>query len=300
MALIPRDAMSAGTLYIVATPIGNLEDITLRALRVLRESDLIACEDTRHTRKLLSRYEISTPLISYHEHNERQRSGELIEKLDAGSNIALVSDAGTPLISDPGFTLVRQAIEHGIDVVPVPGASALAAALAAAGLEADQFMFVGFLPSKRTARRAKLLELAQIPAVLIFYEAPHRITDSIRDALEVLGDRRAVIARELTKIHEEFIRGTLSELTEAGARLTERGEFVLLVAPPAPGAAAAVEGESLVAHVDRLVAEGLDRKQALKQAAHARGISKSEAYRIVLAEKRESEEERGSTNETPD
>src|SRR5215210_2359288 len=170
------------TLYLVPTPIGNLEDITLRALRVLGEVDLIACEDTRHTRKLLAHYEISKPTTSYHEHNERERAEELISKLESGISIALVSDAGTPLVSDPGYRLVRRAIEHGIKVIPIPGPVALIAALSVSGLPTDEFTFAGFLPSKKTARRARLLELADHKSTLIFYEAPHRIRETISDA----------------------------------------------------------------------------------------------------------------------
>ncbi len=278
----------SGTLYIVATPIGNLEDITLRALRVLREADLIACEDTRHTRKLLSHYNISKPVISYHEHNERQRSEELIAKLEAGANIALVSDAGTPLVSDPGFTVVSNAIARGIHVVPIPGPSALAAALTASGLPCDEFMFIGFLPSKQSARRAKLAKLAGIKATLIFYEAPHRVKTTIADVLEALGDRPAVLARELTKIHEEFLRGSLSEIAGALAERPARGEYVLLIGPESEGIADTVDSTTISEEVDRIMREeGLDRKSALKQAARSRGISKSEAYRMLIDEKTE-------------
>ena len=279
----------SGTLYIVATPIGNLEDITLRALRVLREADVIACEDTRHTRKLLSHYNISKPVISYHEHNERQRSEELIAKLEAGANIALVSDAGTPLVSDPGFTVVSNAIARGIHVVPIPGPSALAAALTASGLPCDEFMFIGFLPSKQSARRAKLAKLAGIKATLIFYEAPHRVKTTVVDVLEALGDRPAVLARELTKIHEEFLRGSLSEIGRASVERPARGEYVLLIGPQSEGIADKVDDSRTISEeVDRIMREeGLDRKSALKQAARSRGISKSEAYRMLIDEKAE-------------
>src|SRR5712692_3798600 len=192
-----------GALYIVATPIGNLEDITLRALRVLKEVDLIACEDTRHTRKLLAHYQISKPAVSYHEHNERERATELIDKIEAGLNIALVSDAGTPLISDPGFHIVSEAIDRHIPVIPIPGPSALVTALSAAGVPTGEFVFVGFLPSRGAARRARLEELADVRSTLIFYEAPHRIKATIEDARRAFGDRECVVARELTKLHEE-------------------------------------------------------------------------------------------------
>src|SRR5215813_13389620 len=219
-----------GTLYIVATPIGNLEDITQRALRVLREADLIACEDTRHTRKLLNHFGITTATTSYYEHNEQERAEELCAMLESGRNVALVSDAGTPLISDPGFRIVHVARDRGISVVPIPGASALIAALSASGLATDQFLFAGFLPARARARRAKLSELTSIPATLIFYEAPHRIKATLKDAREVLGNRAAVIARELTKLHEEFARGSLSELTERFSKSeAARGEMVLIV-----------------------------------------------------------------------
>src|SRR5712692_9140615 len=220
----------SGILYLVATPIGNLEDVTLRALRVLKEVDLIACEDTRHTRKLLAHYQISKSTVSYHEHNERERGGELVKKLEGGHNIALVSDAGTPLISDPGFWVVREAIDRGITVVPIPGPSAVITALAAAGLPTDEFAFFGFLPARRAARRARLKELSSIESTLIFYEAPHRVKETIEDLRGAFADRECIIARELTKLHEEFVRGSLSEieLPEGSAR----GEIVLLIGRP--------------------------------------------------------------------
>ena len=270
----------SGTLYLVATPIGNLEDITLRALRVLREVDLIACEDTRHTRKLLAHYEISKPTASYHEHNERERATQLVEKLKAGLNVALVSDAGTPLVSDPGFRIVRDSIDEGIRVVPIPGPSALVTALAASGLATSEFTFVGFLPARRAARRARLAELAPVRATLVFYEAPHRIKETLADARDLLGNRQSVVARELTKLHEQFIRGALSEI-----EITEtRGEIVLLIGPPADDKN--VEpASSILEEVEAAMRdEGIDRKSALKRVARARRISKSEAYRLMLAE----------------
>ncbi len=270
----------SGTLYLVATPIGNLEDITLRALRVLREVDLIACEDTRHTRKLLARYEISKPTSSYHEHNERERAADLIEKLKAGLNVALVSDAGTPLVSDPGFRLVRDSIDEGITVVPIPGPSALVTALAASGLSTSEFTFAGFLPARRGARRARLAELAPLRSTLVFYEAPHRIKETLADARDVLGNRQSVVARELTKMHEQFIRGALSEIEIA----EPRGEIVLLIGPPTDDKN--VEpARSILEEVEAAMREdGIDRKSALKRVARARRISKSEAYRLMLAE----------------
>lgn len=270
----------SGTLYLVATPIGNLEDITLRALRVLREVDLIACEDTRHTRKLLAHYEISKASVSYHEHNERERSAELTEKLKAGLNVALVSDAGTPLVSDPGYRLVRDSIDDGIRVVPIPGPSALVTALAASGLSTGEFTFAGFLPARRHARRARLAGFAAVRSTLVFYEAPHRIKETLADARDVLGNRQAVVARELTKLHEQFIRGSLSDLEIAETR----GEIVLLIGPPADDKD--VEpARSILEEVETTMREeGVDRKSALKRVARARHISKSEAYRLMLAE----------------
>src|SRR5216684_8589358 len=218
----------AGSLYIVATPIGNLEDITQRALRVLGEVDLVACEDTRRTRVLLNHFGIKTKTISYHEHNERERAEALCALLDSGKNVAIVSDAGTPLINDPGFRIVNAAVERTIPVVPIPGATAFIAALVGSGLPADQFFFGGFLPARAHARRARLEELSRIPATLILYEAPHRIAATLRDAIDVLGDRDAAIGREITKLHEEFARGRLSQLAERFSG-DARGEMVLII-----------------------------------------------------------------------
>src|SRR2546422_374308 len=219
-----------GTLYIVATPIGNLEDVTQRALRVLREVEVIACEDTRRTRTLLNHFGIKTRTISYHEHNERERAVELGKLLEGGKNVAIVSDAGTPLISDPGFRVVNAAIERGITLVPIPGPTAFVAALVASGLPTDQFFFAGFLPARANARRAHLEDLAAIQATLVFYEAPHRIAAALSDALAVLGNRKAAVARELTKIHEEIARGNLRELAKRFSQSTAtRGEIVLLI-----------------------------------------------------------------------
>lgn len=278
----------AGILYIVATPIGNLEDITLRALRMLKEADLIACEDTRHTRKLLSHYHVSKPTISYHAHNERDRTAELIKKLEEGMNIALVSDAGTPLISDPGFNLVRAAIDNGIRVVPIPGPSAVITALLASGLPTTEFAFVGFLPARGSARRARLKELAGLKSTLVIYEAPHRIKQTIEDARVVFGERECVIARELTKLHEEFARAMLSEI-EITASLA-RGEIVLLIGPKLEGRnleqPELPPAHSILEQVQEIIkAEGLDQKDALKRVARARGISKSEAYRRMMQER---------------
>jgi 16S rRNA (cytidine1402-2'-O)-methyltransferase len=282
-----------GTLYIVATPIGNLEDITQRALRVLSEVDLVACEDTRRTRVLLNHFGIKTKTISYHEHNERERTEEICQLLGSGKSIALVSDAGTPLINDPGFRVTNTAIEQGLAVVPIPGPTALICALVASGLASDEFYFAGFLPARANARRGKLAELSAIPATLIFYEAPHRINAALRDALETLGDRPAVVARELTKLHEEIARGNLSALTErfnTGQRA--RGEMVLIISgandPRNAGTATSLTASSLPDLVDRvaeLEGQGLDAKSALKQAARELGIKRAEAYRTIVAEK---------------
>jgi len=278
--------MTPGTLYLVATPIGNLADITHRALQVLKDVDLIACEDTRHTHKLLSHYGITTKTISYHEHNEQQRASELIERLRQGMNIAVVSDAGTPSISDPGFRLVRTAIENEITIVPVPGPSALITALIAAGLPTDEFFFAGFLPSRATARRARLAELQSVPGTLIFYEAPHRLAETLKDVYEILGEREAVVARELTKLHEEIKRGRLSALTAdyADQKQDLRGEIVVLIDRNV--IEAPVKNEtSIAALVDQFEQDGLDHRAALKKAARELGLSRAEAYRRLISER---------------
>jgi 16S rRNA (cytidine1402-2'-O)-methyltransferase len=275
-------------LYLVATPIGNLEDITLRALRVLREADLIACEDTRHTGRLLQHFGINKPTISYHEHNERARAGELVERLVKGERIALVTDAGTPGISDPAYRVVTAAIEQGIEVVPIPGATALIAALIASGLPTDSFLFAGFLPPKQQARRARLEELQTQRATLVLYEAPHRVRETLADALEILGDRPTALARELTKLHEEFLRGSLRELSERLAAQEPRGELVLVIAGWREDNAAQVVHGSITEQIEQLMRElDLSRNEALKQAARLRGISKNEAYQLLLEEKRD-------------
>jgi 16S rRNA (cytidine1402-2'-O)-methyltransferase len=276
-----------GTLYIVATPIGNLEDITQRALRVLSEVDLIACEDTRHTKGLLNHFGIKTKTTSYHEHNERERTAELVDLLQAGKSIAVVSDAGTPLISDPGFRIVDAAIAHEIPIVSVPGPNAAVAALVASGLPSDEFFFAGFLPARANARRTRLEELRAVPATLIFYEAPHRIAAALKDALLTFGDRDAVIARELTKLHEEIARGRLSDLAR---RFTQgpatRGEIVLLISGTGTTETISADSSSdLVDRVHQLEVEGLDSKAALKRAARELGLKRAEAYRLLVAQK---------------
>ena len=273
----------AGLLYLVATPIGNLEDITYRAVRVLREVDLIACEDTRQTRKLLDHYEIHRPTISYHEHNELERAPELASRLAAGTVIALVSDAGMPLVSDPGYRLVRAAIELEIPVQALPGPSAALTALAASGLPTDSFRFGGFLPSK-PGQRAKALEaLAEEQATAIFYEAPHRILEALEAIELALGPRPVVVARELTKIHEEFLRGTAAEVrAQLASRDMVRGEITLLIGKaiaPLP------DDTPLEEAVDRLVQGGTPRMDAIKLVARKRGLSKREVYDQMLRAK---------------
>jgi 16S rRNA (cytidine1402-2'-O)-methyltransferase len=272
-----------GTLYIVATPIGNLKDITLRALETLRTVDLIACEDTRHTRKLLNHFNIQKPLLSLHEHNERERAGELIGRMAGGESIALVSDAGTPAVSDPGFDLVRAARTADIAVVPVPGPTALIAALVASGVECDAFFFCGFLPSRSAARRKRLQQLRDIPATLIFYEAPHRIARSLEDCKDVLGDRKAAVARELTKVHEEIVTGTLAELAARFEAGTAKGEFVVVIERGTEEVVVRT-GSDLAGRVVELEAAGSDHKAALKQAAREFGLTRSQAYRRMIEE----------------
>jgi 16S rRNA (cytidine1402-2'-O)-methyltransferase len=278
---VPQKQDLAPGLYLVATPIGNLEDITSRAIRVLKECDLIACEDTRQTQKLLNHFGIETPMISYYEQNEASRAAELIEKLAAGARIAVVSDAGTPGISDPGFRLVTLAIERGMPVIPIPGPAAFVSALVASGLPVESFSFRGFLPGKSGARRTQLDSVRQSMQIEIFYEAPHRIRETLDDVITVLGTaRRIVVGRELTKIHEEFLRGTAAEvLASVNARGELKGEIVLLIGP-ASNHEPTLERVSLRDRIEQLMSgEKLDEKSALKKVAKERGISKSEAYR---------------------
>jgi 16S rRNA (cytidine1402-2'-O)-methyltransferase len=278
---VPQKQDLAPGLYLVATPIGNLEDITSRAIRVLKECDLIACEDTRQTQKLLNHFGIETPMISYYEQNEASRAAELIEKLAAGARIAVVSDAGTPGISDPGFRLVTLAIERGMPVIPIPGPAAFVSALVASGLPMESFSFRGFLPGKSGARRTQLDSVRQSMQTEIFYEAPHRIRETLEDVVTVLSAaRRIVVGRELTKIHEEFLRGTAAEvLAIVNARGELKGEIVLLIGP-ASNHEPTLERVSLRDRIEQLMSgEKLDEKSALKKVAKERGISKSEAYR---------------------
>ena len=276
----------AGTLYLVATPIGNLEDITERAIRVLGEVDVIACEDTRRTQTLLNHYDIKTKMLSYHEHNERERAAELGTLLQTGANIAIVSDAGTPGISDPGFRLVNDAIARGARVVPVPGPAAFVAALVASGLPTDEFFFGGFLPARSSQRRARLMKVRSLNSTLIFYEAPHRIARTLEDAREILGEREAAVARELTKLHEEIARGRLSQLAERFAsENAARGEMVLVIDRTVIGVET-MEPDSqanIAALVAALESEGLDNRAALKRVARELGLSRPEAYRRLVA-----------------
>ena len=268
-----------GTLYIVATPIGNLEDITLRALRVLREVDWIACEDTRQTRKLLEHFGIAKPMVSYHEHNESGRAAELVERLARGGSGALVSDAGTPLISDPGYRLVQAAIAAAVPVVPIPGASAAVSALSAAGLPTDAFRFCGFLPPKSSQRRKTLEQWKPETATLVFYETPHRILEALEDVAAVMGTRPVVVARELTKLHEEFLRGTAVELrTELASRPSVKGEITLLIGKTDEVQADDTPLEEAVRAAEQ---RGLPRMEAIKQVARQRGLSKREVYRLI-------------------
>jgi len=279
-----RGLDQGAALYLVGTPIGNLEDITLRAVRVLKEVDVIACEDTRQTQKLLNHYGITTRTISYHQHNEMTRSAELVKSMQEGGSLALVSDAGMPGISDPGFRLVSLAIRHRVPVVPIPGAAAFLAALVASGLPTDSFRFSGFLPAKRGERRAALEAIKSSPRTQVFYETPHRIVEALEDVVEVLGGlRRVVIAREVTKLHEEFLRGRAGEVVETlKSRDGVKGEITLLIgkAEEAPAQASAESRVSLRQRVEQIMAaDKVDEKAALKKAAKERGVSKSAAYR---------------------
>ncbi len=277
-----------GTLYLVATPIGNLADISSRALQTLEKVDLIACEDTRHTGKLLHHFNIKKKLVSYHEHNEHERTDELAEFLKQGKSIAVVSDAGTPAICDPALRVVQKAHEIGAKVVAVPGAVAFVNALVVSGLPTDSIFFGGFLPSKKTDRRNRLAEVSKIPATILFYETPHRLAKSLTDCLEILGNRKAAVAREITKLHEEIILGSLKELTEKFSSGDVKGEIVLVIsrAEISDFKFQVSNEKSLPERVAELEKEGIERKLALKKAAKEFGLPRSEAYRIWQAEKK--------------
>jgi 16S rRNA (cytidine1402-2'-O)-methyltransferase len=273
-----------GTLYLVATPIGNLRDITLRAIDILRDVDVIACEDTRHTRKLLTSFDIGKKLISYHEHNEAERAAEIVEFLSSGKNVAIVSDAGTPGINDPGYRVVRAAADSGFNVVPVPGPAAFVNATVVSGLPTDSLFFGGFLPSKKQARQKRLKEIRNIPATLVFYETPHRLLRSLEDCIEILGDRNASVTRELTKLHEETVRGKLTDIRSHFETNAPRGEFVICVGQ-GEETGEMPQNKTLAERVTEIEAETGDRKAALKQAAKEFGMSKSEAYRTLQSAK---------------
>jgi 16S rRNA (cytidine1402-2'-O)-methyltransferase len=282
----PR-APSPGVLYLVSTPIGNLEDITLRAIRLLKEVDLIACEDTRRTAKLLAHYGIKTRRQSHHEHNEVRSTPRLLSVLSSGRSVALVSDAGTPLISDPGRRLVSACLQAGIHIIPVPGPSAVTSSLAASNLADDSFCFAGYLPAKAGQRRKRLQELSSVPTTLVFFEAPHRIVVALEDMMSILGARRACMAREMTKLHEEWMRGTLPEILELlRKRQSIKGEITLVI----EGFGSEEEPKhypgSAALHLQHVMDElGLERKEALKQVAKERGVSRRELYQQLLDQK---------------
>jgi 16S rRNA (cytidine1402-2'-O)-methyltransferase len=269
-----------GILYIVATPIGNLEDMTLRAIRALKEADVIAAEDTRHTQFLLKHFAINTPLTSFHEHNERAKTAQLVTRLERGESIALVSDAGTPAISDPGYRLVVAAIGAGIRVIPIAGPSALIAALSAAGLPTDGFDFRGFLPARKQERRSKLQELRDGRYTMVFYETPHRLQESLDDVREILGDRRMVLAREVTKLYEEFLRGRISEVIGEVSRREIRGEMTLVIEGCSDSNAASEE--ALLDEIDKLKGEGMRIKEIAEIIGEKYGYSKREIYRLAI------------------
>ncbi len=270
----------AGILYIVATPIGNLEDITLRALRILKEVDVIAAEDTRHTRHLLTHYGITTALTSYHEHNEREKASTLVERIKNGADVALVSDAGTPAIADPGFRLVLEAIRMGVQVIPLPGACALATVLSVSGLPTDRFQFEGFLPAKQSERKAKLQALREVLATMVFYEAPHRLSETLNDLQQILGARQIVVAREVSKVHEEFVRGTVGEVIGQLAGREVKGEITIVVHGSTGDAQ--VSEQQLKAEIGRLSSAGTGVKEIAELLGERYGLSKREVYRLAL------------------
>lgn len=270
----------AGILYVVATPIGNLEDISLRALRILKEVDLIAAEDTRHTRNLLTHYDIHTALTSYHEHNEKTQAAKLVEKLRRGENIALVSDAGTPAISDPGYRLVVEALRSGVSIIPLPGPSAVATVLSASGLPTDRFVFEGFLPAKKQERETRLQSLRAESRTVVFYEAPHRLQESLVDMLHLLGDREIVVAREVSKIHEEYLRGTIGEVIAQLGEREVKGEITVVVR--GSSGESRVSEEELKAEIRRLVDDGVGAKQISELLGTRYRLAKREVYQLTV------------------
>jgi len=267
-------------LYLVATPIGNMGDITFRAVETLRAADCVACEDTRVTGKLMTRLGLERPLIPYHEHNAEKTGPELIAKLKQGALVALVSDAGTPLVSDPGYRLVQACVAEGISITALPGASAGLTALQLSGLPSDRFLFAGFLPNKAAARRTALRELADVPATLVFYESPNRLGESLADMVAVLGDRDAAVARELTKLHEEVARGDLFSLAARYDNNPPKGEVVVVVAPP--GAEAPLGEADLESRLRAVVAEGARIKDAAALVAAETGFPRRDVYALAL------------------
>ncbi|MBM4128604.1 MAG: 16S rRNA (cytidine(1402)-2'-O)-methyltransferase [Nitrospira sp.] len=265
-----------GTLYVVSTPIGNLEDITMRALKVLKEVDVIAAEDTRHSLKLLTHYGISKPLISYWGEREKVKSEEILEKLNSGKSVALISDAGTPGISDPGTVLIKRAIEEGLHVISIPGPSAVVAALSISGLSTEEFTFMGFLPPKKSQRQKILKDLSLEPRTLVFYEAPHRILETLIDLEEIFGERKAVLVKELSKIHEEVLRGSISEISKMLKKTTIAGEYVLIIEGKSEDRK--LTTEDALSEISSLMKKGLGRKEAVRKIADAYGLSKKELY----------------------
>lgn len=273
---------SPGILYLCATPIGNLEDMTYRAVRLMNEVPLIAAEDTRHTRKLLAHFDIHTPLFSYHEHNKLEKGSELIEHLLSGKDLLLVSDAGLPGIADPGSMLCAQAIEAGITVTPLPGANAALSALICSGIDTTRFSFVGFLPKTAGKSRDLLREISAHKETLIFYEAPHHLLTTLKVLMEMLGDRRIVLARELTKKYEEFERGRLSEILRRYEEKEPRGEYVIIVEGATEGLLTEAEIPEPAEMAEKLIAEGMDKKEAMRETAKKLGISRRDVYQAML------------------
>ena len=277
------DEKNKGTLYLVATPIGNLEDITLRAIRILKEVDQIAAEDTRHTLKLLNHLEISKPMISYHRHNEEVRCDNLIKELKIGKNIALVSDAGTPGICDPGEEIIKKCIEEDITIVPIPGACAMINALIASGISTKEFTFIGFLPLNKKTRKEKLEEIKNSKKTIILYEAPHKLKSTLEDLEKILEERKIVLARELTKIHEEYIRGTIKEIISKTENI--KGEFVLIIEGSSKKEKNELNDLTLEEHYSFYEKQGLEKKEIIKKIAKDRNVNKNEIYQYFIKRK---------------